>query len=153
MTHDPSRQLRAVGGWLLFLCIILTIFTPIGLLSCFREAAALSNETKDGFPTFSNAVMWAALPNLVLSILSFRAGVLLWKRKSGAVSNAQTFLVVYMAYFMALVCIAYTGDLPPVAQEAVRNDYGVSALRAVVFGTFWHQYLRRSTRVRNTFRL
>jgi hypothetical protein len=149
---ESSVQPKGAGGWLLFLCIILTVLTPLGILAGMSGAVALMDETKDLYPTFSDTVILMTLPRFVLVCLSIRAGVLLWKEEPGAVAKAQTFLIAYVAYSIALICVAYVGDLPPAARDLVRNAYGVSALQVLFFATVWHQYLSRSARVRNTFR-
>lgn len=144
-------MVRGVGGWLLFLCISLTVLAPLAILSGLSIEMELAQQIKVQYPTFSTALMYASLFRLVLVYLSIRAGVLLWKKKIGAVSKAQTFLVTYAAYSLLLICLPYFGDLPLGPQETVRNAFGISAMRTMVYAIVWHLYLTRSVRVRNTF--
>lgn len=144
-------MVRGVGGWLLFLCISLTVLAPLAILSGLNLEVEFAQQITGQYPTFASALMYVTLFRLVLVYLSIRAGVLLWKKKAGAVSKAQTFLVTYAAYSLLLICLPYFGDLPPGPQEIVRNAFGISAMRTLVYTIVWHQYLTRSVRVRNTY--
>jgi uncharacterized protein DUF2569 len=142
---------RGVGGWLLFFCFVLTIFTPVRLLMGMGAAGKLSDQTKSLYPNFSNAVLIGALVCLVLVVMSIRAGVLLWREKKEAVAVAQRFLVWLVVYSTASIGLAYVGNLPAAAQVVIRNAYFAAAVQTLVFALVWHQYLSRSKRVANTF--
>ena len=151
MTAMPRGAPKGVGGWLLLLCVSLTIFTPLGLLSGASAAINLSDLVKNSYPTFSLIVLLSALPRLLLAIFSVYAGISLWREKSKAVARSRWFLICYAAYFLLNPVTAFIGDLPADFRQQVLNADGVSALRVFVYAVVWHQYLSRSTRVANTY--
>ena len=149
--YSSYSSLKGIGGWLLFLCIALTVLTPFGLLAELSSAIDLSAQLKNSYPRFSSVVFLAALPKLLLVIFSFYAGVSLWRVKQHAVVKAQWFLISYAAFSLLHIMTAFLGDLPADIRQNVVNAYGIGALRVLAFSVVWHQYLRRSERVANTY--
>jgi hypothetical protein len=128
-SQPPSPDGPAVRGWLLFLCLAMTVFTPIGLLF---TAAIIAN----GNPAI-------ALATLALTALMIVAGVRLWLRKPGAPEVAMVAIGVN-----ALMSVVTTGaiasEIPPDA--AVGNILG-----PLIWGGIWIRYLQVSKRVKATF--
>lgn len=85
-------------------------------------------------------------------IFSFYAGVSLWSEKPHSVARAQWFLIGYAAFSLLHIMTAFSGDLPAGIRQIVVNADGIGAFRVLAFAVVWHQYLRRSVRVANTYR-
>jgi hypothetical protein len=142
-----------VGGWLLFLCYALTVFSP---LNWIRESVASYHVFKRVVPVYPLFGPRYALITLItlltlitgaVMLFGLYAGVQLWRERRGAVTLARRFLVL-----VPLVPLA--GPIPyaflpgvPVNLKAVAEGF----LFTLFWAVLWYSYLRRSVRVENTF--
>ena len=146
---SDSRVPADVSGWLLALCLILTVVFP---------ATSLYRIISHTIPT---AIAAHALNRIVLlsvysllfsalAVLSFMAGLRLWLVKPHAVGLARRFLLTYLianaAYFVFWIAV-----IRPTTQVAYAEMgwYHIVGPAASVF--LWYTYLEHSKRVRNTY--
>lgn len=130
--HSPSIP---VGGWLLLLCILLTIVQPFLIFGVmFAQLTYAANLIQVGL-----IVIW----NVSLSIWSFYAGSALWQRREGAIRTAKIFLAGSLAANVVLVVLAMVLELGSGDARFV----GGGLLSALV----WLAYLEKSERVRRTY--
>jgi hypothetical protein len=127
--HTP--ELYGVRGWLLFLCIVLLVFVPIGVLI---ELWFVWQR-----PSLTTAAQSASLLTTVVDVavagLAISAGRSLYRMRPIGVRLAQIFFIVRLILAIA---------------AAVENRTAESAL-AIVVSTAWLIYLFRSERVRLTY--
>lgn len=124
-------SLQGVRGWLLFLCVSLTIWTPLKTLADIGQAGR----------TLATASLadWFVI---AFSGYGVYAGVSLWRISKGAVRKAQVFF--YIAFLLAVLSAvgAWMG-----------RDYKTSLESLVAIGqaALWLAYLGDSKRVKATY--
>ncbi len=124
-------ELYGVRGWLLFLCIVLMVFVPIGVLielwSVWQRASLTS--------TARSAAILTTVIDVAVVGLAIGAGSYLYRMRPIGVRLAQLFFVARLVLAIA---------------AAVENR-SAEAVLAVVVSTAWLIYLFRSERVRLTY--
>lgn len=154
MTNSDNEQVQtyqSVGGWLLLLCLALTIFSP--LRSVYNLATAY-NETLpffDEYPGLKMLFYVDGLLSLILMILSVRAGIALWTIKPGAVKIAKNYLLIFLGYSLIAIFLPFLAGLPSVANEAMIPEVAKGAIQALIYFGVWYSYLNVSKRVKATY--
>lgn len=154
MENYRNEQLKKYGGvrgWLLLLCLVLTLGTPIGtfynLFSSYRESV----EYFYLFPGLERLFYIDGLLSLALIILSIRAGIALWTLKPGAVKTAKNYLLIFLIYTVIAILLPFTAGLPAEVNEIMIPEVIVSTLQSVIFFGVWYSYLKVSKRVKATY--
>lgn len=128
-----------VRGWLLLLCILLTLWNPATL--------AVVAASRLGSATLSWTAALTLLIRLAVTSVGVAAGMALWSRRVGAVEMAKLALALSAIEAAARLATRFgLSDAPP----GVRLPL-TAAL--VLFNTAWYLYLGRSRRVRATYDL
>ena len=144
--------LVGVRGWLLFLCISLTIlaplFTPVQIGKTLDEARP-NFKTVPGFESYITTL-------LVLTVLivgaGIYAGIALWRRWPGANITAQNYLLMSMASACLAPFLIYLFvDVQPGSIGSILELSLPDMLRGAISAGVWYAYLRYSKRVRATF--
>lgn len=146
-----ASKLRGVRGWLLLLCITLSIILPLRLFAGFESFMKVADASSKRFPVYSMRLRCMEIADLFFCMYSLYVGVELWKVRKGAVSKAKLFLLVYLAYNVARTFSPCFSDLNPEIRDRFVGIFGRAALQCMVATAVWHQYLARSVRVKNTF--
>ena len=123
--------MSGVRGWLLFLCIVLVIFFPIGVLLELR-AVWLRIQL---IPEPEVAPVVVTVIDVAMLGLAIAAGLLLYRVRPIGVRLAQIFFLLRL--LIAIVA-------------AVENRTAESAL-AIIVSLAWLIYLSKSERVRLTY--
>ncbi len=139
-----GRELQGVGGWLLFLCLSLTLFVPYQNLRIASKALTNLARHPIGLPTelrlASVAVVYAGL-----SMYSVLAGYRLWREDRKAPEFAKNYLIISTGCVISLHATLYSlGIHVGLLQVMVAR---------LVYFAIWYSYLRRSRRVRATYTL
>ncbi len=142
---------KGVGGWLLLLCISLTILSPA--LTTYNlvtgwDALTAAADTVAGAQTMAVIDVVLSVPLVVFMVL---AGVALWLRRPRAVRIARAFLVTMVVYNVVLIFMPYLAGMSSAAIDAMMPDVVVTAIRGFVFSAIWLAYLARSERVKDTY--
>lgn len=146
---ESSGVPAQVTGWLLALCIILTIVFPATSLYQIISHAIPTVITAQTLNRKLLPVVYGLLSG-ALAVFSCVAGFRLWCVKHNAVAFARRFLLSYLvgncAYFVFWVAV-----IRPTKQLAYAEMgwYHIIGPAASVF--LWNTYLKHSTRVRNTY--
>jgi len=126
----PMRRpdLKGVGGWLLFFCIIRTVLAPLFLL------------TRLGGSSFDPA----NLLDLAFTAFGVLVGIMIW------IVNASAFVLLWIFFGLSalLLLLALAGVLlsdAPDPQQLARLFW------ALVFTIVWFAYFKKSDRVQATF--
>ncbi len=146
-----STPLTGVRGWLLFLCVVLTILNPLALLFWVFELGHLVTLLQTRYPAYAQAVLAQQCLFGALAVLSVRAGLQLWRVQPEAPRTAKNFLVAYLVVFLVSAFLPYVSPFPKPLRAALIETSAVSALRTLAFCAVWHLYLTRSRRVQNTY--
>lgn len=138
-----------VSGWLLALCLILTIVFPstslYRIISHTIPTAITAHALNRKLLLSVYSLLFSAL-----AVLSFMAGLRLWLVKPHAVGFARRFLLTYLianaGYFVFWIAVVRPSKQ---VAYAVMGWYHIVGPALFVF--FWHTYLEHSKRVRNTY--
>jgi hypothetical protein len=147
-TIEPTVP-PAVVGWLLFLCIILTLVFPATTL--YRILAqTLPSLLGEQSPRSIFLLIVYCVVSAGLAVLSVIAGLKLWLVRPGAVRFARRWLWAYLianfAYFGLWVSIAKRLTSLSLAAMGLNHVAGPIASFAI-----WYFYLEHSKRVRETY--
>ena len=146
---DGSSVPAEVGGWLLALCLILTIVFPA--TSLYRIISHTIS-TAIAAHTLNGVVLLSVYSLLFggLGVLSFVAGLRLWLVKPRAVGFARRFLLTYLianaTYFVFWIAVIRPTSKVAYAQMGWDHVVGPAASAFL-----WYTYLEHSKRVRNTY--
>ena len=155
MSEESSEKqpntLFGVKGWLLFLCIALTVLSPM------RMFFDLNNMLRETIPYFSMApgllviVVLITVLTLALAGFSIYSGIALWKLKPRAVLITKRYLLIFLAYsFLSLLIIVFS--IPPeVTIGAMFHEALKSLYQPLIFFGVWYSYLLKSERVKATY--
>jgi hypothetical protein len=129
-----------VRGWLLLLCILLTVWNPATM------AVVAASRVGGGVPA-STMVLALLGVRLIVTSIGVAAGMALWHKRPGAVLLAKASLV--------LSAIEVIGRLSTRSglSEAPPGTRLPLALTLIVFNAAWYLYLEKSRRVRATYDL
>ena len=136
--RSEAAHSTTVGGWLLYLCINLTILSPIVMIVQFVTGISGNSSLIE--------VLVLCLLTLGPAAYSIITGVRLWTVRQKAVRHAKVFFVVMAcinAMSLAVVALTRSQDV---------SDYTM-AVRSLVSVAIWLTYLSRSVRVASTYGL
>lgn len=140
---------RGVEGWLLVLCLMLTVVAPLA-------AVALSlNKYLAAAPLFAGSpglllATWAAIAMRVGAVaFGIHAGLRLWAIRPGAVGAAKLALLLGLGASAVATVVhisAVTG-----AHGRLLHEVTVGMIPSLAFFIAWFAYLNKSTRVQATY--
>jgi hypothetical protein len=141
----PSMQpkLNGVGGWLLLLCLSLTIVAPI-----WQARIAVMAFRNLMFPGHLEQTTLLRLASVFviyagLAILSFVCGIMLWSENPRGVNAAKVYLVLAAVTIITLHSIL---KLSGMHFDLLRIVFG-----RVGYAFIWYSYLLKSVRVQQTY--
>ena len=144
---SPQGVSPGIQGWLLFLCVSLTILTPLFALGQMTNEWRETKIYFDSIPNLKNAVMLEISAMTAICIFSIFSGVQLWSRKPNAVVIAKRFLIAQLAYGLVVPGVmAAMLSLPAMIPEAIKI-----AFHCIVYIGIWYPFLMKSKRVKATF--
>jgi Protein of unknown function (DUF2569) len=157
VTQDPiiaksiQPKYQGVGGWLMFLCIILTILSPLksahNLITGFQEILPLRNE----FPGLMLVAVVDTILGLGLVAFGFYAGMKLWQKMSGAVRAAKTYFLIFLAYSVVAAFLPFMAGLPEESNKIMAEEMPKAIVSSLIYFCIWFAYLSVSKRVRATY--
>jgi hypothetical protein len=146
-----KSNLKGVRGWLLLLCLNLTVFgPPVDLVTLFMAFNSAASEV-DLHPEKLRLALIAGVPTIALAVFSLYAGFCLWKALPGAVALARKYLVCL--FFFSVLSLLFPGIVGMTEEAypglAEANSFAV----AITFGHIaaWYLYLKFSKRVKTTY--
>ena len=148
-SSESSSVPAEISGWLLALCLILTIGFPA--TSLYR---IISHTIPTAIAAHTlNRVLLLSVYSLLfsaLAVLRFVAGLRLWLVKPHAVGFARRFLLAYLianvAYFVFWIAV-----IRPTKQVAYAEMGWYHIVGPAAFVFLWYTYLEHSKRVRSTY--
>jgi hypothetical protein len=149
VTQDPRVQ--GVRGWLLALCLYLTILIPLlavlGLLGAWQAAARSA--------TLQNALVYEAVLEIALAGFALYAGIALFQQRPNAASIAKIYFITMLTLGMLGLGVVLVGAVWQLSDRALasqlRGPAIVAGARQIVLSVIWLLYLERSRRVRATY--
>lgn len=148
--YEPVDNGVAVGGILLFFCIILTIFSPlIAISTLVTYIENLQNLSQ--LPDLYRVVIIDSMLYSMLVVYSIYAGTGLWSKRNDAVKTAKKFLVCNVFYSLLKSFYPYLADLPMETTALINSDTNQDLIRGFFFFLIWITYLIKSERVKKTY--
>lgn len=146
-----DAQYRGVGGWLLFLCVSLTILAPLITLIVAATGFSDSLELYDQFPGLLVTVVIDSILSVGLMAFSIYAGIGLWSIRPGAVQTAKAFLWCYLGYHIIAAILPFMAGLPSAVNELLIEETSKDTFRSIIYFAIWYSYLNQSKRVKATY--
>ena len=151
-----KARVSEVKGWLLLLCLNLTIFIPAAYLYQINCILDLFNSRRNKilllmFKTLLAYNVLAIATMLFLAIFSFYAGQRLWQIKSRAVKTAKVFLVTQLLLILVITIIRPIMTATVDTGGQVFGAILISLIPSLFQFGLWYLYLTKSSRVRNTY--
>lgn len=151
-SRKVEPTLVGVRGWLLVLCLMLTILAPVASAAALAGIFQHMNPHFSAVPGSRNFFVALALTVLLLNVGSIYVGVALWRRWPGAPVAARRFLLISFAvgclapYLVYLFVNVPAGQVVAIAVSAMPD-----IVRTALTTGLWCAYLHWSKRVRATF--
>lgn len=148
----PPPAYQGVGGWLLLLCLGLTVFSPLLTVAALATSFTASAAAFDRFPGLLVVVVVDTLLSVCLMAFSVYAGTGLWTIRPGAVAMAKRYLLFFLAYSAVAAVLPFLAGLPAKANNAMLASVFKDTGRAIIYFAVWYSYLGKSSRVQATYR-
>ncbi|MGA7578650.1 MAG: DUF2569 family protein [Desulfobaccales bacterium] len=154
----PGDREQEVRGWLLFLCINLTLIIPFS--SIYEASSALGmylpGASSLQFFIFRQSLAYhlgVIAATTFLAIFSFYAGLCLWQLKPNAVKTVKLFLISQLLLMMLLMTLR---PVTVFTLGASPGSFAATLPRLIPFLSYfgvWYAYLSFSRRVHLTYQI
>ena len=152
LTSAPAEpRYKGVGGWLLLLCLVLTVFGPLITLGSFAAGYSETSKYFDQFPGLLVITVIDTFLSVGLMAFSVYAGTGLWSIRPGAVQMAKRFLLCFLGYHAIGAILPFMAGLPSAVNEALIAQIAKDTIRGVISFAVWYSYLNKSKRVSATY--
>ncbi len=146
------RNLCGVGGWLLFLCIYLTIILPVLTVIAFAVSFEGVKQVIGRYPAFGNVLVVDTILSVLLVGFCIFAGCSLWAVRPYAVQIAKACLIFGMIYRVTgFVLVLTASGLPTYITTAMLPTLVVQLFIGLGILVAWLVYLCVSKRVAITY--
>jgi hypothetical protein len=148
-THEKgSDALIGVGGWLSLLIFGLVIGGPaVNLFGFVKELQPQTPSDLSGLGLFIDGAI-----TLGLSGFGIYAGVLLWRIQPNGPRVARSFFIAVFFVSVASVLLMMSVRNPSASNSDAYVKELNPPLRSLIAAIIWYSYLRKSKRVRATYR-
>ena len=148
---ESNPKYKGVAGWLMLLCVGLTILGPLRSLVALVQSYNESSPHFDHFPGLKTLAI-IDIP-LVLALISFSvyAGLRLWQIKPGAVQTAKKFFICMLAYTAISSALPFMVGLPQQATSVMLGEAIKGIIQSAISVGIWYFYLKESKRVKATY--
>lgn len=146
-----GTELKGVGGWLLLLCVTLTVLDPSAVLINLFFVADAAKPYFARHPGFFRLILVNGVAGIALSVFSLYAGISLWKRFPGALDVARKYLKTVFAYSLIAPFLPRLVGSTFHASDETFVINCLNSLFTIIYTGIWYFYLNRSARVRTTY--
>lgn len=144
-------ELQGVKGWLLLLCINLTLLDPFANLLNLAVGTHFGRPYFDQNPPLERLMLINGVCSIGLAVFSIYAGISLWKVLPNAVTIAKKYLGAAFLYSLLSLFLPYLMGLPPETTKELGPTSLMNTIITAVYLYVWYQYLKRSKRVKATY--
>lgn len=149
MAVNEELQNRGVRGWLLLLCISLTILDPAAIV--LGVFGALSLADFERHPEMQRFLIISGGCRLALAAFSIYSGTALWKLQPDAPSSAKRYFQAVSIYSAFALLLPGIVGLPDELHREMAGASLVSSMVTLCYAAAWYVYLVKSRRVNATF--
>lgn len=147
-----DERYKGVRGWLLLLCVTLTLLDPLAAFLNITYTTHLAKPHFHHVTGLTRLVLISGAASIALAIFSLYAGISLWKVAPGAVLTAKKYLLTVLAYSLFSLALPSLAGLSAEYREKILEGSFLTNLPTGVYVLAWYLYLERSKRVRATYR-
>jgi Protein of unknown function (DUF2569) len=144
-------EARGVRGWLLVLCLMLTVVGPLLSVWLMAEDYASLAPQVAGNPAWQLALQLALMFSAAAMVYGIHAGLQLWRIRPQAVAVARRALLAGLAADLFTATLAMTAGAAPAADGTLVYQVTLRLVPSLVFFTVCLAYLNRSRRVDATY--
>ena len=146
-----TNHLTGVRGWLLILCIILTIIAPLNRVNNLVELYESYSKIFEVLPFIHILAQTQIVIEGSAALFCLIAGLSLWSIQVGAVQTCKLCLI-YSALSAIAFDLCYFIVRPPNMDAAtIAQTVSIHAISSVIYSVFYYLYLLKSKRVKNTY--
>ncbi len=141
----PNEK-QGIGGWLLVLCVGLTILSPLATLYSVAASWRAASPLFEKVQGLESILVMNTAMDFILTAWACYVGVQLWRVKEGAVQAVRGFLT-------ALPLLRGLMFLFVLASPVYGFGFAafIALVQALIFAAIWKSYLTNSKRVKATF--
>jgi hypothetical protein len=147
-----DERYKGVKGWLLLLCISLSVLDPAAIFFNLMYATDVLKSDFDKHPALFRLVLTGGLCSIGLIIFSVYAGISLWRTHPRAVTYAKRYLICASAYSLISLYLPRMMGMPDQEQQAISAVSSLNTLVTIAYMAAWYGYLMWSKRVAVTFK-
>lgn len=150
--YDAEIQHKGVKGWLLLLCISLTILDPATML---LNLFIMSDIAKSLFGTNKNLFYMIFINGIFttgLMVFSIYAGLSLWRLTINAVMTAKRYLKSIFIYSAITILLPYIFGVSEIHYKKFGGNNWLNSIITMCYAMIWYIYLIKSKRVKWTYK-
>jgi hypothetical protein len=148
---ETDADLKGVKGWLLLLCVLLTVFDPSVVLMSLFVVSDGARASYDLRPEIFRLILASGVLRIGLAVFSIYAGMSLWKLAPKAVTTARCYLVAIAVSSVFMLFLPLMLGISEDSQSGIAQESILNTLLTVFYVAVWYAYLARSKRVRATY--
>jgi hypothetical protein len=149
MAVNDVERYRGVRGWLLLLCVNLTILDPAAIVLGVFGALPLADFEKD--PEMLRFLLISGGCRLALAAFSVYSGTALWRILPDAPNTARRYFQAVSIYSAFALLLPGIVGLPEELYAQMAGATLVSSVVTLCYVAVWYVYLGKSRRVKATF--
>jgi hypothetical protein len=146
-----ETQLKGVKGWLLLLCICLTVLDPVAIFFNLMMATNIARPLFEEQPSLMRLMLVNGVCSIILILLSVHAGISLWRTHPRGVRYGKRYLVFASAYSLVSLYLPRLLGVPDQEQQTISAVSTLNTFITIVYMAAWYGYLTWSKRVALTF--
>ncbi len=146
-----DSELRGVKGWLLLLCLALTVFDPSTVVISLFLLTDASRVYFEQHPAFFRLVLVSGVCRLALAVFSLYAGLSLWRVVPNGILLARRYFLAAVLYSVFSLFLPNLVGLPEDLAKPMAGEILFNAALTITYAMVWYLYLGRSRRVKATF--
>jgi len=134
-TQQDADPFRGVGGFLLFFCVGITVFQPLG---CAAEILQNPNDT------------FVVVFDLGLAAFSIYTGLTTWRARPNALKLIKVYFIVWLAVDCSMI-LRLSTNIKEIVQQSPSKNPVATGLQTLIAIAIWWSYFAQSKRVKATF--
>jgi hypothetical protein len=148
--NDKERY-RGVRGWLLLLCINLTILDPTAIVLGVFSAISIAKPDFERYPELMRMLVVSGICRLALAVFSIYVGAALWRVRPEAPNAAKLYFRIASIYSAFALLLPRMVGLPDELYRQMAGATLVASTITLCYVAAWYAYLVKSKRVKATF--
>ena len=150
MDITGSEQ-KGVRGWLLLLCLNLTILDPMAVLVNLFTVSEVARPYFGQQPGLFHLIMVNGIVGIALAVFSLYTGVSLFRRTPGAPQTARRYFAAISAYAIVSPFLPFLLRSEQLSNRETLYINSLNSFFTLIYAGAWRLYLKKSKRVRETY--